>query len=268
MADNFKYPEPGSGTSIASDDVSGVQYQRVKLDVGADGATTPVTAAAPLPVAPITGQVGVAGGAGAVGATVQRTTLASDDPAVATLGATTGAKVITDANGTLQQYSRGLVYLAGRAVQQVFGSATTVIDTATDIAASNFSGAPAAVFDNTTDSTVPYARWAKAVLVAPDWAAAPAASTTVDLYGVLQDVDGTSDDTDAPSGTTVGGGRYFGSWVIAAVDALQRRTITIDLLGVEKVNFYIKNSTAQNMNNDAGTNASVKITPFSFRIAQ
>lgn len=44
-----------------------------------------------------------------------RTTLASDDPAVATLGATSGAKVITDANGTIQQYLRGLVsqWIAG-----------------------------------------------------------------------------------------------------------------------------------------------------------
>jgi hypothetical protein len=31
---------------------------------------------------------------------------------------------------------------------------------------------------------------------------------------------------------------------------------------VEKVDFYIKNTTAQNMNNDAGTNAIVKVTPF------
>lgn len=58
----------------------------------------------------IVGQAGIAAGAGAVGATVPRVTLASDDPAVATLGATSGAKVITDANGTIQQYLRGLVY--------------------------------------------------------------------------------------------------------------------------------------------------------------
>jgi hypothetical protein len=47
-------------------------------------------------------------GAGTAAA-AQRVTHASDDPAVATLGATTGAKVITDANGTIQQYLRGLV---------------------------------------------------------------------------------------------------------------------------------------------------------------
>lgn len=47
-------------------------------------------------------------GAGTAAAAL-RTTLASDDPAVATLGATSGAAVITDANGTIQQYLRGLV---------------------------------------------------------------------------------------------------------------------------------------------------------------
>lgn len=46
--------------------------------------TTPGTTNA---VAPISGQAGVAGGAGAVSATVQRVTLASDDPAVVALAA-------------------------------------------------------------------------------------------------------------------------------------------------------------------------------------
>ena len=101
----------------------------------------------------------------------------------------------------------------------------------------------------------------------PDWAAAPVAGTTIDLYGVLIDTDGTDDDTDAPSGTANGGARYFGSWIIAAADALQRRTITINLEGVQKVDFYIKNSTAQNMNNDGGTSCIVKVTPLAYGVA-
>lgn len=148
------------------------------------------------------------------------------------------------------------------AVKMLYGTAQTVINTATDIAASNFSGSPAATFDNTTDSAVPYALFAEAMLEAPDWAAAPVAGTTVSLWGVLKDTDGTDDDTDAPSGTASGGARFFGSWVIAAADALQRRTITINLNGVRLVDFYILNGTAQNMNNDGGTNCVVKITPF------
>lgn len=47
MADNVILP--GTGESIATDDIGGVQYQRVKLDVGGDGASSPVTKTAPLP---------------------------------------------------------------------------------------------------------------------------------------------------------------------------------------------------------------------------
>lgn len=68
MADNVTVTE-GSGKTIASDDVGGVQHQRVKLSLGADGAATDAL-----------------GGAGGVAAGVQRVTLASDDPAVVSLG--------------------------------------------------------------------------------------------------------------------------------------------------------------------------------------
>jgi hypothetical protein len=152
--------------------------------------------------------------------------------------------------------------------KKFYGTAQTVIDLAVDIAAANFSGAPAAAFDNTTDAVVPNALWAEAMAEFPDWAAAPAAGTVVELWGVLIDTDGTDDDTDAPATTVVGGAMFFGSFPIAAVDALQRRTIVISLLAVKnKVNFYLKNGTAQNMNNDAGTNCVVKVTPFSVGIA-
>lgn len=55
MADNFDFT-PGTGATGAADDVSGVLYQRVKLDAGGDGVAVPVVAgtqlaAASLPVA-------------------------------------------------------------------------------------------------------------------------------------------------------------------------------------------------------------------------
>jgi len=40
---------PGTGESVATDDVSGNQFQRIKLDVGGDGVSSPVTKTAPLP---------------------------------------------------------------------------------------------------------------------------------------------------------------------------------------------------------------------------
>lgn len=142
-----------------------------------------------------------------------------------------------------------------------FGTAQTVFDYSTDIAASNFSAA-GTDFNNTSDASVPYATHAVAVIEMPDWAAAPVAGTAVELWGLMVDTDGTDDDTDAPSGTASGGARFLGAWVIAAADALQRREIVIDLVGIRKFTPYIKNGTAQNMNNDGGTNMVVKITPF------
>jgi hypothetical protein len=48
MPDNVGYT-PGSGASIAADDIGGVLHQRVKIGVGADGAATDVSAANPMP---------------------------------------------------------------------------------------------------------------------------------------------------------------------------------------------------------------------------
>jgi len=70
-------------------------------------------------------------GAGTAAA-AQRTTLASDDPAVATLGATTGTKVVTDANGTIQQYLRGLVTFYANALGAGTAAAAERVTIATD----------------------------------------------------------------------------------------------------------------------------------------
>lgn len=116
MADNVTITQ-GSGTTIATDDIGGVHYQRVKPTLGADGTAVDVSAGAGAvgtgtqrmtlasddpavtalqimddwdesdraKVNLIVGQAGIAAGAGAVGATVPRMTLASDDPAVTAL---------------------------------------------------------------------------------------------------------------------------------------------------------------------------------------
>jgi hypothetical protein len=50
MADNVPYIDGNNALiSIASDDVAGKQMQRIKLDIGGDGATSPVTVDNPLP---------------------------------------------------------------------------------------------------------------------------------------------------------------------------------------------------------------------------
>ena len=60
MADNVQFQAatlatPLSGVSVATDDVGGIQYQRVKLDVGGDGVSTPVTLVNPLPIGTLPG---------------------------------------------------------------------------------------------------------------------------------------------------------------------------------------------------------------------
>lgn len=57
MADNVAITA-GSGTTIATDDVSSVHYQRIKLDAGDDGATAPVVdKAVPSVLVPTGGKI-------------------------------------------------------------------------------------------------------------------------------------------------------------------------------------------------------------------
>ena len=99
MADHIDITE-GSGKTVATDDVGGKQYQRIKLDLGTDGAAAPALA-----------------GAGAVATGVQRITLASDDPAVVLLGTIdTDTGVIagdtTSIDGKITACNTGAVVLA------------------------------------------------------------------------------------------------------------------------------------------------------------
>lgn len=49
MADNVTYT-PGTGATIAADDIGGVLHQRVKISVGADGTANDVSTLNPMPV--------------------------------------------------------------------------------------------------------------------------------------------------------------------------------------------------------------------------
>src|SRR4051812_40887835 len=87
MTDNVEITA-GSGTPVAADDVAGVYYQRIKLDGGGDGATTPILAG------------------GGVEAAAVRVTIASDSTGVvsvddngSTLSIDDGAGSITVDNG-------------------------------------------------------------------------------------------------------------------------------------------------------------------------
>jgi hypothetical protein len=50
MADNVGYT-PGTGATVAADDIGGVLHQRVKIGVGVDGSAVDVSSSNPMPVA-------------------------------------------------------------------------------------------------------------------------------------------------------------------------------------------------------------------------
>ncbi len=67
MADNMQVT-PGTGATVAADDVGGALYQRVKIATGGDGAASDVSTANPMPVA--TSNVDTAAGATDAGVAV------------------------------------------------------------------------------------------------------------------------------------------------------------------------------------------------------
>ena len=49
MADNIGYT-PGTGATVAADEIDGVLHQRIKLGIGADGTAVDVSEANPMPI--------------------------------------------------------------------------------------------------------------------------------------------------------------------------------------------------------------------------
>jgi hypothetical protein len=151
-------------------------------------------------------------------------------------------------------------------LKMVFGSATTVISHAAALASaantySGLSGCTMTQLDNST-TLYPYAR---AVLGIPDtFAAAPTAGGTVDLYMTLDDIDGTSDETPLPAASDITYlAKYVGSFVVDNQDVAQIKPIIISLEGVQKAQFYILNSSGQQISYSSNP-TTVKITPFSY----
>lgn len=145
--------------------------------------------------------------------------------------------------------------------KQFFGTAQTVFNyTTADITSANFSPA-GTTFDNTSDASVPYADRAMCVLEC-DYASSPTAGQVVELWALIQNIDGTSDETDAPATTASNGAHWLGSWILDDVATTQRRWMTINLEGITAFTPYIKNGSSTAMDCDAGQALVVKITPF------
>lgn len=66
MADNVVLNPGAAGSTIATDDVGGIQFQKVKLDVGGDGVSAPVSNSNPVPVSDAGTTLSVDDGAGSL----------------------------------------------------------------------------------------------------------------------------------------------------------------------------------------------------------
>ena len=143
--------------------------------------------------------------------------------------------------------------------KQFFGTAQTLFNASTtNISASNFSAA-GTQFDNTTDAAVPYATHAVAALTI-QMAATPAAGHVIELWGLMQDIDGTTDETPAPATTASNGAHFLGAFVLAATTDQQIGGIVISLEGVRKFVPYIKNG-ATVATNVGSSGLTLKVTP-------
>ena len=98
MADNVDIT-PGSGATVAADEIGGVKHQRVKVQHGADGSATDVSAASPLPVDDADSQVLLTAIDGHVDGI--EGLLATIDADTGVLGATGDAAASAGGTGTL-----------------------------------------------------------------------------------------------------------------------------------------------------------------------
>lgn len=144
--------------------------------------------------------------------------------------------------------------------KMVYGSQVTVVSVAANVASAGVAGGTADL-----DNSVNLYPWAQATLFVNSWSVAPTDKSTVNLYAVLQDVDGTLDDTAAPSSSDVKSARFMGAFpIFGTTTTEQRATITISLEGLQKAKFYVENKTGQQIVAGSGTELTVKIKPFTY----
>lgn len=121
MADNLGITT-GSSANVATDDVSGAHYQKVKLDVGGDGATLPVSATAnAIPVKALDDVI-------TIDCTVDTNALAEGDVAFATQEVA-GFSTAADITSILQSVTVIDVDDQGIGIDLIFFNANTTLGT-------------------------------------------------------------------------------------------------------------------------------------------
>jgi hypothetical protein len=122
MADNVELDSMSGGAVVATDDIGGVQHQYVKVEYGADGAATPVSASNPMPTRPIDGTITNIGTVASIGqlhnaGTVQAGTLNAvqylADGVIGTVGQVTNGSIRVTAGTVGTVAAVGQVHNAG-----------------------------------------------------------------------------------------------------------------------------------------------------------
>ena len=136
--------------------------------------------------------------------------------------------------------------MAGEIQALYSGSPIVVITTTGVLADTNFSTSGAATLLEFDNSVLKYPH-AVATLTVPGWGAAPDDNSAFDLFLYQQDVDGTNDEV-APTLSSSEGARNVGSFVFSDGAGAQYRRVDIDIWGIKKCYFAIRNSTGQSAN--------------------
>ena len=151
-------------------------------------------------------------------------------------------------------------------LKMVFGSSTTVISLAAALA----SGAN--TYTGLTGLTGAGAAPRVSTPAAPGFPAAPAGARSrrgaraaaFNLYMVMDDIDGTSDETPEPGASDITYlAKYVGSFVVDNQDVATIKPIVISLEGAQKARFFLANNCGQQASYSSNP-LTVKITPFSY----
>ena len=113
MADNVTINASSGTANVASDDVGGVQYQNVKIDVGGNGLSVPLSSSNPLPVTASTVNTSITNG---------RTVTVSANVAVLLASSTVVKEVII----TAELDNTGVVVVGGSGVVSTLATRTGV----------------------------------------------------------------------------------------------------------------------------------------------
>jgi len=113
MADNVSVNASSGTANIATDDVGGVQFQNVKIDIGGNGLSVPLSSSNPLPVTTSTVNTSITNG---------RTVTVSANVAVALASSTVVKEVII----TAELDNTGVVVVGGSGVVSTLATRTGV----------------------------------------------------------------------------------------------------------------------------------------------